>query len=68
MSGPKEVAAVAIEHIEHLLSEMFACDAPDNEIALGTLLSGNQEIQVQLKITRNQGDFLIDDDAPQVEI
>ncbi len=60
MSGAKEVAAKATEVVEQLISEMLEGDYADNEIALGTLLSGTEEIQVQLKITRAPSEFLDD--------
>ncbi|MEQ6344928.1 MULTISPECIES: hypothetical protein [Vibrio] len=58
MSEALKVAAEAPDYIETLLIEMLEGDHPDNEVLLGTLLSGNSTIQVQLKITRNPEDFL----------
>ena len=58
MSEAKAVAAEAEDYIEQLLIEMFEGKYPDNEILLGTLLSGEDRIQVQLKITRNPEDFM----------
>ncbi|MDH5880396.1 hypothetical protein L8S15_14970 [Vibrio sp. S/42/10] len=58
MSEALKVAAEAPDYIETLLVEMLQGDHPDNEVLLGTLLSGNESIQVQLKITRNPVDFM----------
>ncbi|MEZ8855575.1 hypothetical protein AB6E16_08720 [Vibrio atlanticus] len=58
MSEALKVAAEAPDYIETLLVEMLEGDHPDNEVLLGTLLSGDESIQVQLKITRNPKDFL----------
>ncbi|KAA8598007.1 hypothetical protein F0Z19_3507 [Vibrio cyclitrophicus] len=58
MSEALKVAAEAPDYIETLLVEMLQGDHPDNEVLLGTLLSGDESIQVQLKITRNPVDFM----------
>lgn len=58
MSEALKVAAEAPDYIETLLVEMLEGNYADNEVLLGTLLSGNESIQVQLKITRNPTDFL----------
>ncbi|PML06253.1 hypothetical protein [Vibrio lentus] len=58
MSEALKVAAEAPDYIETLLIEMLEGDHPDNEVLLGSLLSGDESIQVQLKITRNPEDFL----------
>ncbi|AIW22219.1 hypothetical protein F0267_22195 [Vibrio coralliilyticus] len=58
MSEAQAVAAEAKDYIEQLLIEMFEGNHPDNEVLLGTLLSGNEPIQVQLKITRKPEDFM----------
>ncbi len=58
MSEAQKVAAEASDYIETLLVEMLEGDHPDNEVLLGTLLSDDESIQVQLKITRNPTDFL----------
>ena len=58
MSEAKIVAAEAPDYIEQLLVEMFEGNHPDNEVLLGTLLSGKDRIQVQLKITRQPENFL----------
>lgn len=58
MSAAKEIAETAVNDIEHLLSEMFAGNYANNEIALGVLLDGQEEIQIQLKVTRTQAEFI----------
>ncbi|PMN08332.1 hypothetical protein BCT39_14410 [Vibrio lentus] len=58
MSEALKMAAEASDYIETLIIEMLQGDHPDNEVLLGTLLSGDESIQVQLKITRNPADFL----------
>ena len=64
MSGAIEVAQRAEEEIEELLADMFEGKHEDNEISLGFLTCMNGEVvQVQLKVTSNQGDFL-DGDGP----
>ncbi|EGU38040.1 MULTISPECIES: hypothetical protein [Vibrio] len=58
MSEALKVAAEAPGYIETLLVEMLEGNHPDNEVLLGTLLSGNESIQIQLKITRKPEDFM----------
>ncbi|GEM77509.1 hypothetical protein [Vibrio sagamiensis] len=58
MSEAQIVASEALDYIEQLLTEMFEGKHPDNEVLLGTLLSGNDRIQVQLKVTRQPENFL----------
>ncbi|MCX8827938.1 hypothetical protein [Vibrio parahaemolyticus] len=50
MSGATEIAGLAPKRIEELVEELIASDYAENEVALGTLISGNTEIQVQLRI------------------
>ena len=56
MSDAIEIAKQAPLEIERLLTEMFEGDHPDNAIVLGVL--GNQEIQVQLIVTRDKSAFM----------
>ena len=59
MSGAIEAASRAKDEIEELLTDMFAGKYEDNEISLGFLSCMNGDVvQVQLKVTRNPGDFL----------
>ena len=52
------VAAEAPGYIETLLVEILEGNHCDNEVLLGTLLSGNESIQLQLKIPRKLEDFM----------
>lgn len=63
MSGAIEVAGTARNEVTRLIADMLSDDSyQDNEISLGTVILANgEEIQVQLKVTRNLGDFLDDD-------
>ena len=61
MSGAREVAETAVDNIESLIAEMLEGDHEDNEVSLGRLLCGKDEIQVRLSITRNKPDFIFDD-------
>lgn len=58
MSGAREIAEKAVDNIEELLTDMFAGNYADNEVSLGVLLNGQEEIQVQLKVTRTPSDFI----------
>ncbi|WP_435234520.1 hypothetical protein ACR30L_12150 [Psychromonas sp. PT13] len=58
MSGAIEVAEQAVNNIESLLTDMFNGDYANNEVALGVLINGKEEIQVQLKITRAPEEFI----------
>lgn len=54
MSDLEKIAATAPAFIEGLVSELFADDATDNAILLGSVEDGNgPPIQVQLVVTRN---------------
>lgn len=53
-----EIAQKATDNIESLLIDMFEGDYANNEVALGVLLDGKEEIQVQLKITRSPSEFI----------
>jgi len=58
VSASIEVAQKATEVIEQVLSEMFDGDYANNGIILGTILNGSEEIQVQLKVTRDPCEFM----------
>lgn len=60
MSGAREVAVKAVDRIEALIAEMLDGDYANNETLLGTILCGDEEIQVQLKVTRAECEFLDD--------
>lgn len=58
MSAAREIAEQAVENIENLLTEMFEGNYANNEVSLGVLLDGKEEIQVQLKVTRSPSEFI----------
>jgi hypothetical protein len=58
MSEAKILAASAIDNIETLLRDMFIGDYANNEVSLGVLLDGKEEIQIQLKVTRTPSEFI----------
>lgn len=58
MSTAKQLAAKAVENIEPLLKDMFTGDYANNEVSLGVLLDGKEEIQIQLKVTRRTSEFI----------
>ena len=58
MSASKEIAGLAIDNIESLLSEMFEGAHLNNAVSLGVLLAGQEEIQVQLIVTREPSEFI----------
>ncbi len=62
MSGAKEVASKATENIHDLITDMLSGDHLDNQVSLGRLLCGKEQIQVQLKVTRHPPDFLDSDE------
>lgn len=63
MSGAREIASKAVDNIESLLTDMFVGDYANNEVVLGVLLDGKEEIQVQLKVTRAPSEFIETDYA-----
>ncbi|STQ75518.1 hypothetical protein [Grimontia hollisae] len=58
MTNSQKIAAMATDNIVSLLREMFEGQHENNEVALGFLEKGNEEIQVQLKVTRNPEEFI----------
>ena len=58
MTPSKEIASTAVDNIETLLTDMFEGDYANNEVALGVLISGKEEIQIQLKVTRAPCEFI----------
>ncbi|WP_062564635.1 hypothetical protein [Pseudoalteromonas shioyasakiensis] len=58
MSAAREIAAKAVDNVEGLLKDMFAGEYANNEVSLGVLLDGKEEIQVQLKVTRSPSEFI----------
>lgn len=61
LSPAQEVASQASENIETLIVDMLEGDHDDNEVSLGRLQCGKDEIQVRLSITRRRDDFIDDD-------
>lgn len=63
MSGAIEVAEGAPRQVLELIADMLSDDSyQDNEVSLGTVvLQNGEEIQIQLKVTREKADFLDDD-------
>ncbi|MEJ6114035.1 hypothetical protein [Aeromonas salmonicida] len=62
MSDAIKIARQAPKLIEGLLADMFAAQANDNRVCLGSVWSGPQHIQIQLVATSNP-DALLDDDS-----
>ena len=58
MSDAIELTQNASEHVECLLAEMFEGNHDNNHMLLGSLNSGDDQIQVQLIVTRNTEEFL----------
>lgn len=58
MSDSVEISQTATEHIEALISEMYAGKHDNNHMLLGTLHSGDEPLQIQLLVTRNPEEFL----------
>ena len=62
MSGAMEIAGLAVDNINTLIAEMLEGNHPDNQVSLGRVLLEGKEIQIQLKVTRVQSDFLDSDE------
>ena len=58
MSAAKQLAASSIDNIEQLLRDMLVGDYADNEVSLGVLQDGKEEIQIQLRVTRTPSEFI----------
>lgn len=50
MTGSQEVAATAVDNIDSLVTEILEHDYADNEVSLGRIIAGKQEMQVVLKV------------------
>lgn len=66
MSDAIKIASQAPKLIEGLLADMFAAQADDNRVCLGSVWSGPQHIQIQLVATSSP-DALLDDDSSDDE-
>lgn len=62
MSDAIKIASQAPRLIEGMLADMFAAQADDNRVCMGSVQSGPQHIQIQLVVT-SQPDALLDDDS-----
>ena len=62
MSDVIKIAAQAPKLVEGMLADMFAANADDNRVCMGTVQSGPQHIQIQLVVT-SRPDALLDDDS-----
>ena len=60
MSEARKLGEMCPLQIEQMLTEMLEGNHDDNEVLLGTLLSEGKEIQVQIKLTCIEDDFLED--------
>jgi hypothetical protein len=65
MTGAQEVAKKAIDNIDDLIVDMLAGNYLDNEVSLGRVICGGEELQIQLKVTKNRCDFLDSDEEDQ---
>jgi hypothetical protein len=54
MSDAVEIVKDAPLYIEDLIADMIREGVTENRVLLGSVLSGNDEIQIQLFVTRNQ--------------
>ncbi|WP_429076397.1 hypothetical protein [Aeromonas hydrophila] len=62
MSDAIKIASQAPKLIEGMLADMFAAQANDNRVCMGSVQSGQQHIQIQLVVTSSP-DALLDDDS-----
>lgn len=62
MSDAIKIARQAPALIEGMLADMFAANANDNRVCMGSVQSGPQHIQIQLVVT-SRPDALLDDDS-----
>tara|TARA_Y100000780_G_scaffold186390_1_gene172929 strand:+ start:28180 stop:28548 length:369 start_codon:yes stop_codon:yes gene_type:complete len=61
MTGSQEVAATAVDNIDSLVTEILEHDYADNEVSLGRILCGKQEMQVVLKVVAVRESFIFDE-------
>lgn len=62
MSDAIKIASQAPKLVEGMLADMFAAQAKDNRVCMGSVQSGPQHIQIQLVVT-SRPDALLDDDS-----
>lgn len=61
ITGAQEVAATAVDNIDSLIAEILEGDYADNEVSLGRILAGKQEMQVVLKVVAVRENFIFDE-------
>lgn len=61
MTGSQEVAATAVDNVDSLVTEILEHDYADNEVSLGRILCGQQEMQVVLKVVAVRESFIFDE-------
>lgn len=60
-TGAQEVAATAVDNVDNLIVEILEGDYADNEVSLGRILVGKQEMQVVLSVIAVREKFIFDD-------
>ena len=61
MTGSQQVAATAVDNVDSLVAEILEGDFADNEVSLGRILCGKQEMQIVLKVVAVRENFLDDE-------
>lgn len=61
MTGSQEVAATAVDNVDSLVAEIIEGDYADNEVSLGRIQCGQQEMQVVLKVIAVRENFIFDE-------
>jgi hypothetical protein len=61
MTGSQEVAATAVDNVDSLVAEILEGDFADNEVSLGRILAGKQEMQIVLRVVAVRENFLDDE-------
>lgn len=61
MTGSQEIAATAVDNVDSLVAEILEGDFADNEVSLGRILAGKQEMQIVLKVVAVRENFIFDE-------
>ena len=61
MTGSQEIAATAVDNVDSLVAEILEGDFADNEVSLGRILAGKQEMQIVLRVVAVRENFLDDE-------
>ncbi|MBB1290996.1 MULTISPECIES: hypothetical protein [unclassified Pseudoalteromonas] len=61
MSGSQEIAATAVDNVDSLVAEILEGNFADNEVSLGRILAGKQEMQIVLKVVAVRENFIFDE-------